>query len=529
MTRPLISLKRLEALLPWSIGVLGILIVQWPVILSGFTRVATDMGDTRLVAYFLEHSFLWLQGNSLHSSFWNAPFYYPVPNTMALSEALIGAAPPYWLWRLLGGAPWGAFQFWVITWFALDYFAAYGFLRRILQVSRGGASLGAFLFAFGSPRAATQGHQQMLVHAYSVWALEAGILGLRGRPRAFFVAALFLALQFWSAFYLGWFTAVGLGASAGVWMAWNRRRVTTRMIVHLGLASILLVLLLAPLALHYHAASLTTGGRQWSEVSLMLPRLQSWLFMGDQSLLYGWTKVIRMFQVIPNENEQRLGIGWITLAVAIYGLRGARHRAEGRWLIGTLVVTFALVSAFWPGLSLWWFIYKTVPGADALRAVSRVGLWTTLGMSAGLASAWDELRRGPIRQRDGIALVLALWIGLEQVQQISTFDRQEPLERVAALVGRGLECRAEAGAPIYFEARKGDRHPPFAQEIDAMWAGLALGRPTINGYSGSEPKGYPGVAASRKWVEDWLQSQGHDPHRLCYVTASSADPSIHGR
>src|ERR1043166_6388433 len=72
-----------------AIGVLGVMMVHHPMILSGFRRIQTDLGDSRLVHYLLEHGYRWVRGEPGHCDLWSPPFFYPVKNVAAFSELLL--------------------------------------------------------------------------------------------------------------------------------------------------------------------------------------------------------------------------------------------------------------------------------------------------------------------------------------------------------------------------------------------------------------------------------------------------------
>ena len=71
----------------------GMLTVFHPTIFSGFALVQTDPGDTRFNNYILEHGFLWISGDPLHTRFCDPPMFYPAKNTAAFSDILLGGRP----------------------------------------------------------------------------------------------------------------------------------------------------------------------------------------------------------------------------------------------------------------------------------------------------------------------------------------------------------------------------------------------------------------------------------------------------
>ena len=67
-------------LLGW---VATLLFMHYPMLLSGMNRTQSDIGDSRLNNYFLEHSYRWITQHPQDSNFWSPQFFYPQLNTMA--------------------------------------------------------------------------------------------------------------------------------------------------------------------------------------------------------------------------------------------------------------------------------------------------------------------------------------------------------------------------------------------------------------------------------------------------------------
>src|SRR4029453_4226401 len=203
------------------IGAVGLVLAFSPTLLSGMRQMQENPGDTRLHNWIVEHSWRWLRGTPLHESLWDPPFFFPAKGTGAYTESMLGAAPPYWILRLAGVAPDTAFQWWMLITLGRHFAVLYVFLREALGQSRLAASVGAFLFAFGSARVVQIGHQHLLPQYFSVLALLSLAAALRATDtsrRAVGLAGfgVAVALQIWSGIYLGWFLCLAL-AIACIW------------------------------------------------------------------------------------------------------------------------------------------------------------------------------------------------------------------------------------------------------------------------------------------------------------------------
>ena len=197
-----------------------------PMIFSGFRRIQTDLADTRLIHYLLEHGYLWAQRDPEHLDFWSPPFFYPVKNVAAYSDLLLSVGPVYWLWRALGASPDVSFGSWMISMSALNYAAGLLLFRKGFGFGMPAAVAGASLVAFGAPRMNQLNHQQLLPFFFPLLALYALArlagdlsLGWRARGGYWLLAMAALVAQLYAGVYLGWFTILGLGLAAVVALA----------------------------------------------------------------------------------------------------------------------------------------------------------------------------------------------------------------------------------------------------------------------------------------------------------------------
>ncbi|MBI4586216.1 MAG: hypothetical protein HY717_19570 [Planctomycetes bacterium] len=529
-------------MLPPAFWLLGLLWAFHPTLLSGLKEVQTDPGDPRLVNYILEHGWRWLGGAPGHERFWSPPFFYPAENVLAYSENLLGAAPLYWPWRAAGLPPDTSFQMWMLSAATLNYLAAWFLLRRCLRLGTGASCAGAFLFAFASSRTAQLGHPQLLPQWYSVLAAaalarlfdggdagkgDAG-KGAGGTFKAGWIALFFLGVagQLYASLYLGWFLLVGL-AVAALWAAALpacRAPLLRILKAHgwaIALGAMASGLLLLPLAWPYYGASREVGPRTYHQVTYMLPSLASWIYPGEGSWLYGWLGKLPPFRSFRYPAEHSLGIGPITTLLVLIGFCRFRQRAPVRLLALSAATLFLSVTAFLPGSSLWQFLFPVIPGAGAIRALSRIALLFLLPASLGLALFLESCKG-----RWALLLASAAAV-LEQGHTTSSYDKMAVRAEVAAL-SRAVDrsCRAFLYTPAADRAKARGAH---RYHLDAQWAQLGSGIPTLNGYSGSSPPGY-GLEDCRllgsgdlegveKALALWAERRGLRLEEACWIKA----------
>jgi hypothetical protein len=241
-------------------------------------------------------------------------------------------------------------------------------------------------------------------------------------------------------------------------------------------------LCILPLALHYLAAAKTIGLRPFQ--ATYQPRVLSWLYLGPESPLYRWQDAFKSFRVLGTFGpEQKLGMGFVTTALVFLGWKALKKdKRRGIKLIGlTAVALFVLVTEIFPGARIWWLAYELIPGAKALRALPRVSFVLLIPAAIGLAAFFSQ--KGKTR---ALAISLLALVIVEQAHVGESFDKVAQASDVEALQKRiGKSCSAFFYSPRGTEASLA---PSYKYQLDAMWASLQSGVPTLNGYSGGAPQ-----------------------------------------
>ena len=521
----------LVPLLTWSVGMV---MVFGPIVFSGMRRTFFGLGDVRLVNFTLEHSYRWLSGHPLHADFWSPPLFYPQENVAAYTDLLLGAAVPYWLVRAGGLPPVPSFLSWVLFNWTLNFVAAFLLFRRLFGVEIIGASLGAFLFAFGNPRSADVPHQQLqpafyLLTAFAALLLVFGETDLADRCRRGWIVAFFamLVAQAYTAFYPLYFFGLCVLVAA-LWalaLPDTRRRFRVRLRQNawtIGASGLAALVALLPLLNRYVRAAGEVGlrGYPWDA----LPRPVSWLLMGPRHPLYGWLQRRDGPFFELRQTHHSHGVGPVTTALALIGIYWAWKRRSVRLLalvVGSLVV---LTTLYPGGYSGWRLIYEYLPGAAALRAVGRIGMIALLPLSLGAAMFFGRLQR---QGRWVLMAVLAAVMVAEQSHDLRFRDRRAVEDYVASLAAQvDPECTA-------FLLLHVDERPYPHVHDDAAWVTLATGVPTVNGRYGNLPPEYGlrDVQAINERDREsvgrelgyWIERHGLDETRVCTIETRGLD------
>ncbi len=462
-----------------------------PTFLSGFAFIQTDPGDTRLNNYILEHSYQWVTGNPLHSKFWTLPVYFPAVNTAAYSDILLSPAPIYWLFRLVGFLPDTAFQLWMCAMALLDFLFAMLLFKKGMGLSAPAAIGGSYVFAFSGIRANQLNIPQLLPQFFSIFAIFCLFKifeknGSHERKKIWIVLfPLSVVLQLYAGFYLAFFLCFGLLVTLIVALAFRDSRAAILAVVKSHRRTIVLSLGLAAFIsawpiLHYLASQHEVGTRKWEEISSMIPRAKSWLNTGPENLVYKWSRDYIDFSKLPTEPEQRICPGPVTFVIALLGFVGALRFSWARVVLiscGTIAALAFLYPGDW---SPWTGVLWLIPGAGAIRAVARISFLLLIGLSMGTALFLNGIRR------QYVLILLVVVMGLEQVQTTPSYNKEEIRSEVAQIAKHiPANCKSFYFA-IGLSPDKKPR-PWFEYQIDGMWAEIASGIPTVNGFSGNMP------------------------------------------
>jgi hypothetical protein len=532
-----------EALWVFLLLAVTLLAAHHNLFLSGFTDTQGG-GDSVLANYLLEHDWRWLTRQPLDAHLFTPPIFFPQPGTLAYSDLYLGLLPFYAPWRAIGASPQTAFQLWMITVSSLNFLAAYLLLRLLLKTGALASGIGAVLFAFGSPRLMQIGHPAMLEGFYVVGAMAGLWILFREPPEALtsrrvWTAGLLLVLsavaQFYSAFYYAWFMAF-CGATALLFallvpslrhplLAFARRW----WLVALGCTGIGL-LLVAPAALPYYLTGKQLGLHPYAAVATFLPGPLSWFAQGPEHWLYGPLNSRLGIDQNYGGQEKFLGIGFITTALVVGAfLKFHRKPVIRIWMFTSAVAI--ITSLTWEGFSLWRFVYLVFPGAQAVRAISRFGLFLLLPASMGLALSieWLSERRGP-----ALAMLCIVVAFIEQAgvyNQPAIYTKQQ-VQASADAVTHALvpECQT-----FLFSWITGATSDPWMHLI-GMWAGLSSNLPALNGYSGQVPRPWPfqSVGIANRFdrvrlydgIRSWMLNHPREIGNVCWVTPGTSQADV---
>lgn len=475
-----------------------------------------DVVDNRFNNYVLEHGYRWLTGRE--PSFWHAPFCYPARWTIARSDTHLGNLPLYSAYRIAGAGPERAFQFWWLTTFGLNFAAAIWAARR-LGIGWIGAAVAAYIFTFGLPVAASLPHAQLAPRYFVPPAVAfTGIFLFHPSWRYLLRAAACLVAQLYCTVYIGFFLALLLAAvvvAAAICyrreLPWNALLFPSRRECAARIAILAVtVAALVPLIRPHRIAAKDSHPVSPTIILQLTPKPVDWVRPAPQSVTWAWLLPItgdpwerHLFNLFPG-GLAVLGlvaeIGWLVAAARSSQFRqSSTVRLAAGLAVAVLLVLVVVLRV--EG----WCPYRyllDLPGVAGIRAVFRVGLVLLfpLGLLAGVVASGvvstGEKIGGWLGRMLASAVVLLALVADHQVDPPKTDAGGIGRYAIAEAVARREALTAavrETGQPTAFYVFPGRERvgtQALAVHIDAMWASLDTGVPTVNGYTGHSPKKY---------------------------------------
>ncbi len=479
---------------------------------SGFDLLIGDAGDARFITFILENSFLWLTQSANQYSFSDLNFFYPALNTLFYSDTLIGIFPFYWVIRFIGFDPFYSLQILTILFFIINFYSFY-FLSLKLNIENKIAIWGAFIFAFALPRQTQLFHLQLLPQFFSLYSLYFFYkFCTLSKNKYLFYSLLFLTWQFYTSWYLAWFLAF-LYLLFLILYAVKRKTYFAHfeLFNHLKqykvsyfILSLIIILLISPLAINYLMVFKEMGGRTYSEIKSLSPSLSSWFSISPLH----WEAQIPVYSHFLNffgrNFEKEISTGLITsflFLIALYNVFKNSDRLKLKLnvkLVGILVVLLFVLSNRFGDIHFWSVVFYSLPSAKSIRALARIILIilpliiyvSMLVYHNKKHIIWpkflNRLNKNSI-QIINILLIISLAEQLYNAEHLwsrkKTIEQHTELQNMVEASNKVHDCKI-----IYF-ATTGENNPTILN-LDAMWVSLNKNIKTINGYSGLLPNKY---------------------------------------
>jgi hypothetical protein len=413
------------------------IVMTWPLLLHLGGVVPRDIGDPLAIAWQPAWGGHALLHQPLH--FFDANRFWPIEDSLAFGDALIGYAPT----GIIGSGPHAAmvrYDLLFIFAYALAFFGAY-LLARELGLSPAGAAIAGAAFAYAPYRLEQDGHLQVISSGGIPLAIAFAIRGIRlRRPWWLFWAWVVAVWQVSIGWVLGLPFAYGIGGAVAVaivaWLIRGRPPLPRRMVVAGAAGAVVFLAISYWIADHYLyiADNFPASKRDPHEVAAFSGPLKVFLAAPEENFIWGGaTAGIR--DTLTTWQEKTLFPGAVILILAIVGLWS--RSLSKRWRVGlgiAALVFLVLQLGFREEGGLLWpyrVLYEVLPGFDAIRTPGRLATFSTLALAllaaAGGEAAMRAVRRArlPAWSPAAVAALLTLVIVTEgRSLPFDPFDNQ---------------------------------------------------------------------------------------------------------
>jgi hypothetical protein len=362
-------------------------VMHWPLVLHLGENIPKDLGDPLPQSWQVAWGGHALAHQPLE--FFQSNQFWPLPDTLAFSDALVGYAPA----GLIGSGPEAAvarYDLLFLFAYALAFAGAY-LLARELGVGPLGAVVAGAAYAFAPFRLEQDGHLHVISSGGIPLSLAIALRGYRLRRPGWVVAG--FAVASWQ-FSLGptlglpfTYLLCLLGAIAGVvWLRRGRPPLDRRLVVATVAGAALFIALAALIARPYLrvADEQPDADRPPSTIEAYSDLPHIFAVAPAENLIWGGaTSPIR--DELQNPQEKTLFPGLVILGLAIAGLGSSAYDRRLRIGLGAGVVGVSVLAlgfqesggVLWPYRAL----YELLPAWDGMRTPGRLVTFASLGLA----------------------------------------------------------------------------------------------------------------------------------------------------
>ena len=474
-----------------------------------------DLGDGRLCNLFAEHWYRFFQGKE---SAFDLRIFYPVQNTLAYSDCMLGFGIPYSVLRALGVSMYSAYKWVLIGFHVFGSICLYYLLNSKLKTNALSSFVGLVVFSYSNVYQVKATHTQLFATSLIPGLFLLIFLFFENfeipakRRIAGLSCILYVEYLLYTSYYPIFFLIFSLLVFTIITLiVFGREKINllkyAKEYVNKNWLEVFVyliagVILTIPFLKLYLPAMSEFGERSWADVASMLPTLTGFVNVSNQNLFYG--KLFSDF----SPSEITCGFPLITflllLAAIIYyynkyiqrkslqpnGIDGAQQRLCLLTAISLTILCIFLLLVVDGKYSLWYIVYLFVPGASAIRACSRFFLFLALPIGMLLAVFTDELyQRFAKKARTfclAILAILLLFFTFENTLKspMSYWTVSDRVQFLESVPSPPEDCK------VMYVLPDEDNKPTWIYQLDAWEIANKYDLKTINGYSGQFPPGW---------------------------------------
>ncbi|MBQ3366907.1 MAG: hypothetical protein IJG43_09540 [Acidaminococcaceae bacterium] len=475
-------------------------------------------GDGKLTMLLTEHWYNFFCGRE---AFAELAFFYPDEAVLGYTDMLLGFGLIHSILRFLGLNMFVAYKYTLIIVHLFGSLCMFYLLHSVMKCNRYWSLFGVTVFSYSNAFAVNIAHTQLtalsllpLLTIFIIKALSSNVDEKKGS--IFIVSALsILAFIAYTAWYIAFFTVLfglilfmtgyvildetGLSFKENFfsWFTAHKKSVIAFFLYS--------VAIFVPFLIVYLPALRNTSGYGYQEVSVYLPELIDVINVGQGNLLFDKFPSLTVFhrQVVTMETVQ--GFSLVILAIYLYIFfqrnryreylktkeETVRFLVINACIISIVVVIVLSVKLGSDGSSLWYFLYNSMPGAKAIRAVARFWFYLSFPVAFVVAVRGDYIfAKKTIRFRHlaGVILFIALFISNMRADGVIYDGRWRTDLEVDFLTNVTKPPSACKAFYIYDSGNK--KIQAHSYQLAAYGIANHFGIKTVNGYSGNSPQGW---------------------------------------
>lgn len=481
--------------------------------------------DSRLNALVMEH---WFRAAKFKECVLDFPFFHPIKGTLGYSDTVFLLAVPFVVLRYIGLNWLDSYNLTLILVHLFGGLSLLYLFRRQLKLGFFPTLVGVITASYSNAFFVKTGHIQLftlsfvplfvILILYFFQACKQNILKKRiiyGVLTIFLFNAIMLS-NFYTAFFLTificillsilFFTQINLLSNVFFWIKKHIKEVLIYVVIFM-FSLIPFFRIYLPVVFEYGSI------RSWAgETFKMLPSWFDFINVSDSNLVWYFPLKVREY-----EWELRTGFPLLTFFLFIVVLvrffslkmiKVCKTKHFIFYLAFSILICFLLMIKF-HSYSLWWFIYKFVPGGSSIRSVSRFTLFLAMPMGIMLALFLNEMQKKFLKRYHFVFLLILCFIFLENQNKmsISSWKKSEINNYLTSVPSPPASCKTFFLLDIASEIKH-----PFVINLDAWMIANKYDLFVINGYSGNGPKDYPFVYSNKEEdlarATQWIKKYG---------------------
>lgn len=480
----------------------------------GTNKLFSDRGDGRLTMLLTEHWFNFFKGKE---KFGELAMFYPATNVLAYSDMFLFFGIIHSCFRFIGLDMFNAYKYTLILVHFIGTLSMYYLLSKKLKLNITWSLFGTFAFSFSSTYATHLGHTQLcacsmlpLLLIFIINFFENLEERRKKNIYAFLTITWYLFILY-NSWYIAFFTFVFVLMFILVYLIGliiqrkNPLKMFFNLIGKIGV-EILIYLLYVGLSLipfvKLYLPVLKRNTHNFSSVgSVYIPEVIDLINVGENNWLLG--NFIRYLKLSNRSiGEADMGFSFVLFTTfIIFSMFYIRKRKK---VISKDIIFYSIITVFIGILftikissnpiSLWYFIYKLVPGASSVRAISRYLLYLTFPMAVLTAFMGNlifkiyNFKSNYYKKYIPIYLFLLLCISNIRNEGIfSTWNRKSEKEYLSNVSKPNNKCK------VFYVSNTNPEIPEYIYQLDAYEIANKYSIKTINGYSGNTPDKWEGI------------------------------------